>query len=173
MARRSRRDRRSTQTACGAIPSPYIQRRVPHFDVLDDAQLQQLDQQVDWLIENIGVAFRDDPVALDIWRAAGVTPTGEHGDLIRADAQWIRDLVAKAPSQFTQISRKYRAKNLQNFRKSGTPRAQKLRALDQHALRILHNFAESCPSQFFIQIRKRKRPPQRQDHANFATIALP
>ena len=105
MARRSRRDRRSAQTAGGAIPSPYIQRRVPHFDVLDDAQLQQLDQQVDWLIENIGVAFRDDQVALDIWRAAGVTPTGEHGDLIRADAQWIRDLVAKAPSQFTQISR--------------------------------------------------------------------
>ena len=65
------------------------QRGVPHFDVLDEAQLQQLDQQVDWLIENIGVAFRDDPVALDIWRG-GVTPTGEHGDLIRADAKWIR-----------------------------------------------------------------------------------
>ncbi|MGB1576082.1 MAG: trimethylamine methyltransferase family protein, partial [Paracoccaceae bacterium] len=105
MARRSRKDRRSTETVGGAIPSPYIQRSVPHFDVLDEAQLQQLDQQVDWLIENIGVAFRDDPVALDIWRAAGVTPTGEHGDLIRADAQWIRELVAKAPSQFTQISR--------------------------------------------------------------------
>ena len=79
MARRSRKDRRSTETVGGAIPSPYIQRSVPHFDVLDEAQLQQLDQQVDWLIENIGVAFRDDPVALDIWRAAGVTPTGEHG----------------------------------------------------------------------------------------------
>jgi trimethylamine--corrinoid protein Co-methyltransferase len=105
MARRSRKDRRSTETVGGAIPSPYIQRSVPHFDVLDEAQLQQLDQQVDWLIENIGVAFRDDPVALDIWRAAGVTPTGEHGDLIRADAKWIRELVAKAPSQFTQISR--------------------------------------------------------------------
>ena len=105
MARRSRKDRRSTETVGDAIPSPYIQRSVPHFDVLDEAQLQQLDQQVDWLIENIGVAFRDDPVALDIWRAAGVTPTGEHGDLIRADAKWIRELVAKAPSQFTQISR--------------------------------------------------------------------
>ena len=105
MARRSRKDRRSTKTTGGAIPSPCIQRNVPHFDVLDEAQLQRLDQQVDWLIENIGVAFRDDPVALDIWRAAGVTPTGEHGDLIRADAQWIRELVAKAPSQFTQISR--------------------------------------------------------------------
>ena len=92
MARRSRKDRRSTETVGGAIPSPYIQRSVPHFDVLDEAQLQQLDQQVDWLIENIGVAFRDDPVSLDIWRAAGVMPTGEHGDLIRADAQWIREL---------------------------------------------------------------------------------
>ena len=105
MARRSRKDRRSTETVGLAIPSPHIQRSVPHFDVLDEAQLQQLDQQVDWLIENIGVAFRDDPVALDIWRAAGVTPTGEHWDLIRADAKWIRELVAKAPSQFTQISR--------------------------------------------------------------------
>lgn len=105
MARRSRKDRRSTETAGGAIPSPYIQRSVPHFDVLDEEQLQQLDQQVDWLIENIGVAFRDDPIALDIWRAAGVTPIGEHGDLIRADAKWIRELVAKAPNQFTQISR--------------------------------------------------------------------
>ncbi len=79
MARRSRKDRRSIETVGGAIPSPYIQRSVSHFDVLDEAQLQELDQQVDWLIENIGVAFRDDPVALDIWRVAGVAPTGEHG----------------------------------------------------------------------------------------------
>ena len=43
----------------------------------------------------------------------------------------------------TQIFRKNRAKNLQNFRKSGTPHAQKLRALGQRALRILHNAAES------------------------------
>ena len=57
------------------------------------------------MIENVGVAFRDDPVALDIWQNAGVTPTGEHGDLIKADAKWIRTLCAQAPSQFTQISR--------------------------------------------------------------------
>ena len=42
-------------------------------------KLQQLDQQVDWLIENIGVAFRDDPVALDIWRAAGLRRLGNTG----------------------------------------------------------------------------------------------
>ena len=45
--------------------------------------------------------------------------------------------------EMTQILREKRAKNLQNFRKSGTPRAQKLRALGQRALRILQNVAES------------------------------
>ena len=57
-----------------------------------------------------------------------------------------------------QILRKNRAKILQNFRKSGTPRAQKLRAVGQRALRILYNVAESLPSQHCIQIRKSKRP---------------
>jgi len=72
---------------------------------MDQDQLEKLEAQVDWMIENIGVAFRDDPVALDIWRKAGVEPTGEHGDLIKADAQLIRDLVAKAPSEFVQHAR--------------------------------------------------------------------
>jgi len=45
--------------------------------------------------------------------------------------------------EMMQILRKKRAKNLQNFRKSGTPRAQKLRALGQRALRILYNVADS------------------------------
>ena len=60
--------------------------------------------------------------------------------------------------EMTQILRKNRAKNLQNFRKSGTPRAQKLHALGQRALRILHNVAESLLNQYCIQIRKGKRP---------------
>jgi hypothetical protein len=46
-------------------------------------------------------------------------------------------------ANFAQKIVKNRAKNLQNFRKSGTPRAQKLRALGQRALCILHNVAES------------------------------
>ena len=41
---------------------------------------------------------------MEIWRKAGIEPTGEHGDLIKADAQWIRALCAKARSEFTQIA---------------------------------------------------------------------
>ena len=84
-----------------------MKRRLPYFNPLDDAELQQIEDHVDWMIENVGVAFRDDPVALDIWRKAGITPGGEHGDLIKADAQCQMDLftlVAKAPQSFTQVA---------------------------------------------------------------------
>lgn len=105
MAKRTRSARRTSASSQAALASPYIQRKLPFFDVLTEEEMCRIDEQVDWMLENVGVAFRDDPVALDIWRKAGVTPTGPHGDLIKADAQWIRSLVSKAPSQFTQHSR--------------------------------------------------------------------
>ena len=104
MARRER-PTRGVQAVSATVASPHIRRVLPFFDPMDQDQLEKLEAQVDWMIENIGVAFRDDPVALDIWRKAGVEPTGEHGDLIKADAQLIRDLVAKAPSEFVQHAR--------------------------------------------------------------------
>ena len=91
MARRSRAERRSSQEQTSSLSMPFIQRRLPYFDVLTEEELVQIEAHVDWMIENVGVAFRDDPVALDIWRKAGIEPQGEHGDLIKADAQW--DLV--------------------------------------------------------------------------------
>lgn len=105
MARRTRSNRRPTPNSSEVLGSPYIQRSLPYFDPLDDEQLAKMDEQVDWLLENVGIAFRDDPVALEIWRDAGVTPSGEFGDLIKADAKFIRDLCAKAPREFTQIAR--------------------------------------------------------------------
>ena len=105
MARRVRAARGRQDQDWSVPPSPYIRRTLPYFDVLDDEQIHRLEGQVDWLIENVGIAFRDDPVALDIWRKAGVVPQGEHGDLIKADANWTRDMCAKAPREFTQLAR--------------------------------------------------------------------
>ncbi|MEM7213400.1 MAG: trimethylamine methyltransferase family protein [Pseudomonadota bacterium] len=105
MARRARAARTREAAASAVLASPYIQRSLPFFDVLDEEKLTRIDAQVDWLLENIGIAFRDDPEALRIWREGGVEPTGEYNDLIRADARWIRELCAKAPSEFTQIAR--------------------------------------------------------------------
>lgn len=105
MARRARATRRSTSDAGHMCPSPYIRRALPYFDPLNEEELEKVEAQVDWILENVGCAFRDDPVALEIWRKAGVEPSGPEGDLIKADAKWIRELCSKAPAQFTQHAR--------------------------------------------------------------------
>ena len=105
MAKRARISRRNSTAKLISPASPYIQRKLPFFDVLTEEEMLRIDDQVDWMIENIGVAFRDDPAALDVWRKAGITPTGAHNDLIKADAKWIRSLCANAPKQFTQHAR--------------------------------------------------------------------
>ena len=101
MVRRARAQRGTTDASI-APASPFIQRGLPFFDPLNEDQLALLDNQVDWMLENIGFAFRDDPAALEIWRKAGVKIVG---DKVFADAQFVRALVAKAPSEFTQIAR--------------------------------------------------------------------
>jgi len=86
-----------------AIPaSPFIRRTLPAFDPLDEAQLERLDAQVDWIIQDLGIAFRDDPAALKLWKEAGAKVDG---DIVRASADWVRALCATAPRQFTQRAR--------------------------------------------------------------------
>ena len=105
MARRTRKGSRSRGAARGSDDTKapaYISRRLPFFDPLDEDQLEKIDEQVDWLLENIGFAFRDDPEALRIWKEAGVKMDG---DKVFADAVWVREQCAKAPSRFTQIAR--------------------------------------------------------------------
>ena len=104
MARRARSAKRSPDKTPFAPSSPHIQRVLPHFDPLDSAGIECIEAQVDWMLENAGVAFRDDPAALQVWRDAGITPDGPHGDLIRADPKWIRELCANAPRQLTQLA---------------------------------------------------------------------
>ena len=105
MSRRPRKSRRvGSRADAPAIiqASPYIQRKLPHFDPLDEEQLLKIEAQVDWMLENVGIAFRDDPESLRIWQEAGVKM---EGDKVFADAKWVREQCAKAPTQFTQIAR--------------------------------------------------------------------
>ena len=102
MARRSRVARTRGSTDTGVPSSPYIRRSIPYFDVLDEEQIVKLEAQVDWIFEEVGIAFRDDPVALDLWRKEGAKIDG---DIVRAPADWIRALSQKAPKQFNQLAR--------------------------------------------------------------------
>jgi len=102
MPRRNRvsRDRQSAQK--GVPASPHIRRKLPFFEVLDEEGLVKLEAQVDWIIQDVGLAFRDDPEALRIWKQAGARIDG---DIVRAPADWLRSLCKTAPAQFTQLAR--------------------------------------------------------------------
>ena len=102
MVRRRRRGRTAAASSNTVSAPPYIKRLLPFFDPLDEEQLVMIDEQVDWMLENIGFAFRDDPEALRLWKQAGVKL---NGDKVFADAQWVRQQCAKAPSEFTQVAR--------------------------------------------------------------------
>jgi len=101
--RRSKGLHRVDRAASSAsVPSPHIQRKLGYFDPLDETCLVALENQIDWIIQDVGIAFRDDPVALDTWREAGVKVDG---DIIRVPADWIRELCSTAPAKFIQRAR--------------------------------------------------------------------
>ena len=102
MARRARSARNRSVAPSDAPASPHIQRNLPFYDIFDEEQLIKLEAQVDWILQDVGIAYRDDPIALDLWRQQGAKIDG---DIVRAPADWIRDLCKKAPSQFTQLAR--------------------------------------------------------------------
>ena len=102
MARRARSARNRSVAPSDAPASPHIQRNLPFYDIFDEEQLIKLEAQVDWILQDVGIAYRDDPIALDLWRQQGAKIDG---DIVRAPADWIRDLCRKAPSQFTQLAR--------------------------------------------------------------------
>lgn len=97
---RSRKQRASSDD--GHRASPFIKRKLPFYDPLDEQQILKVEAQVDWLIQDVGIAFRDDPEALRLWREAGATV---EGDTVRGAADWIRSLCSTAPSEFTQLAR--------------------------------------------------------------------
>lgn len=102
MARRVRPSRDRQQASAGVPASPYVRRKLPFFDLLDEEQIVRLEAQVDWIIQDVGIAFRDDPEALAIWKTAGARI---EGDIVRAPADWIRQLCSTAPQEFTQLAR--------------------------------------------------------------------
>ncbi len=82
--------------------SPYISRRIPFYEFLDEEGLVRLERQADWLIEEIGIEFRGDPDALRLWREAGAEVDGS---CVRSSAELIRSLCGTAPAEFTQHAR--------------------------------------------------------------------
>ncbi len=82
---------------------PYITRKIPFFEVLDEEGLLQIEKNADTLLEEVGIEFRDDLEALDIWRQAGANVQGE---LVKFPIGMCRQIINNsAPPQFTQHAR--------------------------------------------------------------------
>ena len=99
--RARRRGHRRGERKTVAMPA-YITREIPYYEFLSEEGLVRLEDQADWLIQEVGLEFRDDPEALDIWRAAGADIRDTRVRLPRGMA---RKLCKTAPTKFTQHAR--------------------------------------------------------------------
>ena len=103
-ARPSGRDaKRAARAARSAASTPYITRALPTFEVLGEEGLALIERNADTILSDVGIEFREDPEALEIWRKAGADVRGE---LVRFPAGMCRSLIQRsAPREFTQHAR--------------------------------------------------------------------
>ena len=98
--REAKRAARSARTGQSA---PFITRKIPYYEVLDEDGLATIEHNADTILEETGIDFRDDAEALELFRAAGCDVKGERVHFPRGLA---RKLVqATAPREFTQYAR--------------------------------------------------------------------
>jgi trimethylamine--corrinoid protein Co-methyltransferase len=95
--------KRASRAARAASSVPYITRRIPYYEVLDEEGLVLLEQNADTILEEIGIDFREDAEALSIWRAAGADVQGERVHFPRGMCRSI--IQRSAPREFTQHAR--------------------------------------------------------------------
>src|SRR5467141_2433082 len=95
--------KRAARAARAGASIPYITRKIPYYEVLSEEGLALMERNADTILEEIGIDFRDDPEALEIWKAAGADVKGERVHFARG---MCRSLIQRtAPREFTQHAR--------------------------------------------------------------------
>ena len=56
---------------------PFLTRTLAPFEVLDEEGLSLIEQNADTILQEVGLEFRGDPDALDLFRNAGADIQGE------------------------------------------------------------------------------------------------
>ena len=80
----------------------FCRRKIPEYEVLDENALGAVENQADWILETIGVEFRDDPTALELFDDAGARVNRQR---VQFEPGHIRQLCATAPSEFKLYGR--------------------------------------------------------------------
>jgi len=94
--------RRAERSAVSFDTAPTIERKIPNLEMLSEKTLEIIEANAEQVLEETGVAFVDNPAALERWRAAGADVTGER---VRIPKGLARKLCSTAPAQFTQHAR--------------------------------------------------------------------
>lgn len=77
-------------------------RKLPHYELLDEEALQRLEGHAEWILREIGIEFRDDPEALQLFREAGATVQGTR---VRFETGQAAHLCRTAPKSFRMVGR--------------------------------------------------------------------
>lgn len=96
LRRAARRGRAARRSVTPDIMSPR-RRKVPAYTLLNEDALKAIEGQADWILQNIGVEFRSDKTALDLFVSAGATVDGEK---VTFEPGLARQLCATAPAKF-------------------------------------------------------------------------
>ena len=97
-----RAGRREARNAVAAS-APYIERKIPFFEMLSDDALELIEHNADRLLAEIGIDFLDDPEVIDLFRAAGADIEGTR---VRFPPGLCRSIIqATAPASYTQHAR--------------------------------------------------------------------
>jgi trimethylamine--corrinoid protein Co-methyltransferase len=127
---------------------PYIMRNIPTYDVLSEENLVRIEETADRILAEIGIEFRDDPAALELWRRAGAKIDGV---LVKFEPGMLREILKTAPATFTQHARN-RANSVEIGGKSVV-------------------FSPAYGSPFVMDIDKGRRYGTIEDFRNFVKLA--
>ena len=95
--------KRAARTARSHSFVPYITRKIPYYEVLGEEGLALLESNADTILQEIGIDFREDPEALELFKKAGADVQGER---VRFPRGMCRTIVqSSAPREFTQYAR--------------------------------------------------------------------
>ena len=94
--------RRAERTAVKIECERFIERNIPNLEILSQEAIEIIEYNAETVLEEIGVAFTDNPGAIKIWRNAGADIEGER---VRIPRGLARKLCKTAPKKIIQHAR--------------------------------------------------------------------
>ena len=94
--------RRASRTSISFDTAKFIERKIPLFEILNEESLELIEANAELMLEEVGVAFVNNPKALELWKNAGADVDGERVHVPKGLA---RQLIKTAPSSFVQHAR--------------------------------------------------------------------